>query len=45
MFFSVWTLIGALKSSLQTVIDNDKYILLETNLIKIQLNQSPNAET
>lgn len=45
MFFTVWTLIWALKSFLQAVIDNDKYILLETNLIKIQLNQSPNAET
>lgn len=45
MFLSVWTLIWALKSFLQTVIDNDEYILLETNLIKIQLNQSPNAET
>lgn len=33
------------KVFLKIVIDNDKYILLERNLIKIQLNQSPNAET
>lgn len=28
-----------------TVIDSDKYTLLETNLIKIMINQSPNEET